>query len=80
MFWIELWAMLQVIGIAIPCTLLIIIGFYVGWQDFKRWVKTKRCKHDNYWENMRCHAICRDCGKDLGFIGTLREKRAKNNT
>ena len=32
------------------------------------------CKHENVYENMACHAICRKCSKDLGFIGTWREK------
>ena len=31
------------------------------------------CKHDKgYFENMACDAICRECGKNLGFVGGLK--------
>lgn len=34
-----------------------------------------KCKHDaGVNETMACNAICRKCGKDLGFIGAWREK------
>ena len=39
---------------------------------WKQW----RCKHAEFHENGQCHAICRACGKDLGFIGRVREERA----
>jgi len=32
-------------------------------------IKQHFCKHEKTHENMRCHEICRSCGKDLGFIG-----------
>ncbi|HQR98107.1 MULTISPECIES: hypothetical protein [unclassified Polaromonas] len=34
-----------------------------------------RCKHVEYFENRACSAICRSCGKDLGFIQTVRDAR-----
>lgn len=39
------------------------------------WLKKVRCKHEKYFENMACHAICGKCRKDLGFIGTVRKER-----
>lgn len=40
------------------------------------WVKRVRCKHDSgVRETMSCDAICRSCGKNLGFIGTWRERQ-----
>lgn len=34
-----------------------------------------RCKHERFIETRACDAICTDCGKNLGFIGTVREER-----
>ena len=41
-----------------------------------QWYKESRCKHDGgYSETQACDAICRQCGKNLGFIGKLRDKK-----
>jgi hypothetical protein len=37
-------------------------------------IKQSRCKHSRYRETMACDAICSDCGKNLGFIGSIRDK------
>jgi hypothetical protein len=39
------------------------------------WKKRLGCKHSSYFERMDCHAVCRHCHKDLGFIGTLEATR-----
>ena len=37
------------------------------------WYKRLRCKHDaGVWENHSCDAICKRCGKNLGFIDNWR--------
>ena len=41
-----------------------------------QWYKESRCKHDGgYNETQACDAICRRCGKNLGFIGKLRNNK-----
>jgi hypothetical protein len=40
--------------------------------------KHRNCTHDEVRETMACDAICRKCGKDLGFIGNWRESRGKH--
>jgi hypothetical protein len=40
-------------------------------------VKQRFCPHDTYRETMQCNAICRNCGKDLGFIQPWRERDRK---
>lgn len=51
--------------------------FVLGWAIRDVW-RQWRCNHEKYYENgLNCHAICRGCGKDLGFIGTVREQREK---
>lgn len=54
----------------------IIIMFVYGFVALMTWIKQARCKHDGgVNETSACHAICRKCLKDLGFIGTWREKQ-----
>jgi hypothetical protein len=40
-------------------------------------MRRRRCKHERFHETRSCDAICIDCGMNLGFIGTMREQRAK---
>lgn len=35
-------------------------------------IRRARCQHLRFFENRACHAICRDCRKDLGFIDDAR--------
>lgn len=72
MSWLEIWAMLQVIAMVVPIGIFTIIVVYFGLKSF---LKELFCKHEKYYENMACHGICRNCGKDLGFIGNLRDKK-----
>lgn len=42
----------------------------------KQWWRERMCKHnDGVSETMACDAICRQCGKNLGFIGKWREQQ-----
>jgi hypothetical protein len=39
-------------------------------------IQQARCKHDKgVRETSACDAICKECGKNLGFIGTWRAGR-----
>lgn len=39
------------------------------------WIKSFRCSHDGgVSETSACDAICLKCGKNLGFIGSWKEK------
>jgi len=74
MSWLEIWAMIQVIAIAIP--IVIMLGMFTIFAIFsiKTAIKQARCKHDGgYNETRACDAICRKCGKNLGFIGNYRK-------
>jgi hypothetical protein len=49
---------------------LLVVGFVYAKQAWKQ----SRCKHDGgVSETMACDAICKQCGKNLGFIGKWRE-------
>ena len=48
---------------------LIALIFLAFFYFIPMWVGQIRCRHDRIRETQSCHAICRRCGKDLGFIG-----------
>lgn len=69
------------IGDAIQIILLLLLamGFLAIWlhRIYYQW----RCHHDgNVGETAVCDAICLKCGKNLGFIGTWREKRSTGDS
>jgi len=35
--------------------------------------RNRRCKHERYRETLDGEAVCMNCGKDMGFIGAVRE-------
>lgn len=41
-----------------------------------KYIKQSMCKHEHYFETMACDAVCRDCGKNLGFIGNVQKERS----
>lgn len=58
---------------AVIVAIFLIIWLYVG---IATWIRQARCKHDGgVNETQACEAICRECGKNLGFIGTWRDKQ-----
>lgn len=50
-------------------------------EAFPTWRRQAKCDHKkhSYRETMACDAICRGCGANLGFIGTVREQRTKED-
>jgi hypothetical protein len=47
--------------------------FRIFIEDMRRQAK---CKHERgIKENQACHAMCVQCGKDLGFIGRWRKEQ-----
>lgn len=67
---IFVWTLSDVIYVAVG-TLLFgawgIVSAVTWWQQM-------RCKHDGQVNETRaCEAICRKCGKNLGFIGNWRK-------
>ena len=46
-----------------------------------RAIRQAFCKHaGSIGETQACEAICHQCGKNLGFIGTWRKKARKEST
>jgi hypothetical protein len=64
----------DVFGLIALAVFLLVFVFVYAKQAWKQ----SRCKHDGRVnETMACDAICRQCGKNLGFIGKWREAKLK---
>ena len=46
----------------------------LAWIYITNWWKARNCPHHLVRETMACDAVCKNCNKNLGFIGTWREK------
>ena len=58
-------------GLVVICALMI---------GARRWWRVRFCKHDlGVMETQSCNAICKQCGKNLGFIGAWRKAQGENN-
>ena len=61
--------------------LALILGLiYLIWVcslKYKECKKQFMCPHHEVHETMACEAICDECGKNLGFIGTWRNTHQK---
>ena len=57
--------------------LLGLVVLFFSAERILRWLQQRRCDHEKYFETMACEAVCTKCGKNLGFIGTVREERAR---
>lgn len=68
MFIWTIWDALWAIGLLLFA--LVMLFFWIG-SAFNEW----KCKHQSgVTETSACDAICVQCGKNLGFIGTWRER------
>jgi hypothetical protein len=68
LFW--LWKPLAELAFGLGIAALLSL-IYLALQ-VPRWVKQKLCKHPRVFETGACDAVCRHCGKNLGFIGKWR--------
>lgn len=61
--------------------LLLVAFILIIYADFSYWLKQQRCAHDDgVNETMACDAVCRKCGKNLGFIGSRRGDHLKGGS
>lgn len=54
---------------------LVVCLLFMAAVGVVRAVKRMLCRHDRVRETRACDAVCMDCGENLGFIGTYREKQ-----
>jgi len=58
-----------------PILLLIAYLVIYGLFQIPRVIRQSRCKHDRVFETGSCDAVCIECRKNLGFIGTWRDQQ-----
>lgn len=66
------WTISDAIGVTVAILALLSWAIFAAWNA---WVQY-RCKHPTFRETRACDAICNQCGKNLGFVGAVRESRA----
>ena len=66
------WLAQHLVDLALPAVAFLVIAL----AHIPRLRRQAHCSHDGgIGENSACDAICWKCGKNLGFIGTWREKQ-----
>jgi len=69
MEWFYFWLMKPIAELVLIAAILIVAALV----NVPRLARQKRCRHDGEIdETSTCDAICRKCGKNLGFIGKFR--------
>lgn len=72
-FWARIgWAFGE---LALMASLIAAIALVFIAVSVPRLLRQKRCRHMRYRETSSCDAICNDCGKNLGFIGCVRDAK-----
>lgn len=70
---IFVWTFGDVLSLAIAA----FVAFIFACASGLKWLEQRVCKHDGgIGETQACDAICHKCGKNLGFIGTWRDKNS----
>ena len=70
------WTFSDAVAIVVVLAFALVFGFL--W--IMTFVEQALCSHDRgVTETQACDAICRKCGKNLGFIGAWREKNKVPN-
>ena len=64
------WIIGNVLGVMVFLIIAILYTCLPVPELYRQW----RCKHTSYRENRACDAICKTCGKNLGFIGSQGKK------
>ncbi|QJP10471.1 hypothetical protein [Pseudomonas multiresinivorans] len=69
--YLQFWLAQHLIGLAIWLVFVVILFVC----NIPLFIRLLRCKHEKYREDRACNAICCNCGRNLGFIQTLRDAR-----
>lgn len=72
---LRFWLMKPLAEAALWMALIAVVLLIYGIACIPGYLKQRRCLHERVREDSSCNAWCCACGKNLGFIGTWREKR-----
>lgn len=74
--YIAFWMAKSAAEFLIVAGLLVVVMVLVIITQIPIWLAQSNCEHPEVSETQACEAICRNCGKNLGFIGTWRARKA----
>lgn len=77
--YMSFWWSKFLVDIFISVGLFLIIFIIAAVLTVRNMLKQRRCIHASFRETSSCDAICNNCGKNLGFIGVVREQRESKN-
>jgi len=69
----KFWVVKPLSEIAISLMLAAAVILVYGLAHLPRYLRQRKCTHEQVREDGQCNAWCRACGKNLGFIGAWRE-------
>ncbi len=74
-FWLAKFVAEMAFAALVLLILFIVCVLIALWMQIPIWVKQYHCKHphEQSYETTKCDVRCRQCGKNLGFIGSLKE-------
>ena len=61
-------------NVAAPLFLGVIVLLLVVLWSIPGAIRRALCDHSKFYETRECDAICSKCGKNLGWIGTVRDR------
>lgn len=73
------WVLKPLAELAVAVVFALAIAALYGLALLPQTWKRARCRHPRVFENRACDAICSHCGKNLGFIGSWREKNPRKD-
>lgn len=73
--WTLMWLAKHLVDIGIYGMFVVMVLLVLFFNKLPIWYRQRHCKHPRVWETMACDAVCVDCRKNLGFIGTWRDQQ-----
>ena len=72
--YLAFWVAKSAAEFLIVAGLLVVVMVLAIIAQIPIWIAQSSCEHSEVSETQACEAICRNCGKYLGFIGTWRQR------
>ncbi len=74
--YMKIWIARLIVEAGAVILLLLLLAFTMFLIYLPGILKQRRCPHERVNETQACDAICRECGKNLGFIQNWRDAQA----
>lgn len=71
--YIAFWVAKALVDVAIGLAWISAFSLMIFEPLVGKWWRHRKCQHKRVMETMACDAVCRECGKNLGFIQKWRD-------